>query len=40
MLFLDNYLKVAMKFLINTWYLAADFWVSTLAVAFLIVNNK
>lgn len=39
-LFLDNYLNVEMKCLIHSWYLAADFWLSAIAVLCLIVIQK
>lgn len=40
LLFLDNYLEVEMKCLVHSWYLAADFWLSALAVLVLIIINK
>jgi len=40
MLFLDNYLFTDQKCLIQTWYLAADYWLSALATACLIIIYK
>jgi peptidoglycan/LPS O-acetylase OafA/YrhL len=40
MLFLDNYIRVEEKCLIHSWYLAADFQLSAVAIFCLVVINK
>jgi peptidoglycan/LPS O-acetylase OafA/YrhL len=40
MLFLDNYVRVEEKCLIHSWYLAADFQLSALAIFCLILIHK
>lgn len=40
MLFLDNYMRVEEKCLIHSWYLAADFQLSAVAIFCLVVINK
>lgn len=40
MLFIDNYTNGDEKCLIQTWYLACDFWLSVVGVVYLLIITK